>query len=63
MYGHSGFADNLKVNNCVNSTGNCVHEMYGMSGFAEKLNIQNFVYSAENCVYYICTEYLNLQWN
>ena len=25
MYGMSGFADKLKFQNCVNSTGNCVH--------------------------------------
>jgi len=59
----SGFADKLKIQNCVNSTGNCVHLMNGMSGFAEKLNIQNFVNLARNCVHYKRTECLDLQIN
>ena len=37
MYGMSGFAENLNIQNCENSTGNCVHYMYGMSGFAKKI--------------------------
>ena len=54
LYGLSGFAEKLNIQNCVSSTGNCVHFMYGMSGFAEKLNIQNCVNSTGNCVHYIC---------
>jgi len=63
MYGMSGFAKKLNIQNCVNSTGNCVHYMYGMSSFVEKLNIQNFVKSAGNCVQYKYTKYLDLQIN
>ena len=63
MYGMSGFADKLKIQNCLNSTGNHVHQMYGMSGFAKKLNIYNFKNSARDCVDYICTECLDLQRN
>ena len=37
------FADTLNVQNCANSTENCVHQMYRLSRFAENLNIQNFV--------------------
>ena len=45
----SGFAKNLNsrdmlnVQNCANSTENCIYQLYGLSGFAENLNIQNFV--------------------
>ena len=51
MYGMSGFAENLNIQNCENSTGNFVHYMYGMSGLAEKLNSQNCLYSTGNCVH------------
>ena len=61
MYGLSGFAEKLNLQNFENSTGNCVQYMYGMPRFAEKLNVQNCVNSAENCVHYICTECLDLQ--
>ena len=46
MYGLSRIADKLKIQNRVNSSGNCVNKMYGKSGFTEKLKIQNFVNSA-----------------
>ena len=39
MYGMSGFAEKLNLQNCENSTENCVHHMYGMSGLANKLTI------------------------
>ena len=42
----SRFADKLKIQNEVNSSGNYVHQMYGKSGFAEKLKIENFTNSA-----------------
>ena len=58
-----GFAKKLKIQNCENWTGNCVHYMHGMSGLAEKLNIPNYIYSMGNCVHYIYTKYLNLQKN
>jgi len=38
MYGRSGFAEKLIVQNGVNSIGNCVHYMHGLYGFVEKLN-------------------------
>ena len=63
MYGMSGFAENLNIQNCENSTGNFVHYMYGMSGLAEKLNSQNCLYSTGNCVHYIYIECLDLQKN
>ena len=50
MYGFSRFAEKLKIQNCVNCTGNCVHYVYGMSGFVEELNIQDCVNSMGNCV-------------
>ena len=37
----SRFVEKLNVQNCINSTGNCVRYMYEMSGFAEELNVQN----------------------
>ena len=58
-----GFAKNLKIQNCENWTGNCVHYMHGLSGLAEKLNIPNYIYSMGNCVHYKYTKYLNLQKN
>ena len=33
----SRFEQTLNIQNCVNSTGNCVDYMYGLSGFAEKI--------------------------
>ena len=39
MYGMSGVAEILNVQNFLILTGNCIHNMYGMSGYAEKLNI------------------------
>ena len=50
------FVDTLNVQNCVNSTGNCVHLMYGLSGSTENLNSvntmneQNWINSMESCV-------------
>ena len=49
MYGMARLAEKLKIQNCINSTGNCEHYMYGLFGFAEKLNIQNCVNSTRNC--------------
>ena len=46
MYGLSRFADKLKIQNRVNSSGNYVNSMFGKSGFTEKLKIQKFVNSA-----------------
>ena len=43
----------MNIQNCVNSTGICVHYMYGLFGFAKKLNIQSRVNSMGNCVYYM----------
>ena len=53
----------LNVQNSVNSTENCAHQMYGMFGLAEKLIIQNCINSTGNSVHYICTEFLDLQKN
>ena len=59
MYGLFEFIENLNstdtlnVQNCVNSTGNCVRQMYRLFEFAEKLNIKNCVKSTVNCVHYM----------
>ena len=37
MYGMVGFAEKLNVQNCINSTENCVHYTHEMYGFEEKL--------------------------
>ena len=59
----SGFVEKLNVQNSVNSTGNCLHQVYGMFGFAKILNTQNFINSPGNSVQYICKECLDLQKN
>ena len=61
MYGMSGFAEKLNIQNCENWIGNCVHYMHGMSRLVEKFNIPYCIYSLGNCVHYICTECLDLQ--
>ena len=68
MYRMLGCAEKLEIQNCVNSTRNCVHYRYGLSGFAEILNLQNCVNSTGNCVcwntgkivYIICTYSLDV---
>ena len=62
IYGISGFAEKLNVQNYGNSTGNYVHYSYGMSGFAETFNVQTAEIQQE-IVYNICTECLDLQKN
>ena len=49
MHGFSAFAERLHIQDCVNSTGNCVHYMYGFSGFIEKMNFADTL-NAQNCV-------------
>ena len=56
MYGMSGFAEKLNIQNYENWTGNCVHYMHEMSGLAEQWNIPNCIYSMGNYVHYICME-------
>ena len=51
MYGMSTFAEKLNIQNCVNSTGNCVLEIYGLTRFADKLKIQIYVNSNGNSVH------------
>ena len=47
MYGLFGFAENLNIQNYMNSMRNSLHWMYKLNGFvenlnsADKLNIQN----------------------
>ena len=59
MYGLLAFAERLNIQNCLNSTGNCVRCMYEMSEFIEKLNsadtlnAQNRVNPMRNCVHEI----------
>ena len=51
------FSDNLNVQNCVNSTKNCVHYMYRLPGFTKKCDLYRYVEcielrkSNENCVH------------
>ena len=63
MYGMSGFAEKLIVQNCENSMGNCVDFLYAIYGFAKKLNIPNSENSTESCVRYLRMEPLDLQKN
>jgi len=57
MYRLSGFVDNLNIQNCTNSMGNCVYYTYGLSGFIEEpnfadtLNVPNCVNPTGNCVH------------
>ena len=60
MYGMYTFAEKLNVQNCVNWTGNCIHNMFEMSGFAKKSNIQVCENVTGNFVHYICGECLDL---
>ena len=61
MYRMSGLVKKSNVQNCVNSTGNCVHYMYRVSRCVRNLNIQNYKNSMANCVHYICTKRMDLQ--
>ena len=66
MYGMSRLAEKLKIQNCINSTGSCVHYVDELSGFADKLNIQICVNSMGICVRYMYglfgfAEKLNIQ--
>ena len=55
----AGFAKKMNIQNCVNSTGICVHYVYGLSGFIEKLNVQNCIIQRV-IVYIICMKCLDL---
>ena len=66
MYEMSRYAEKLKIENCINSTRNCVHYIDGLFGFTDKLNIQNCVNSTGICVRYMYglskfAEKLNIQ--
>ena len=66
MFGMSRLAEKLKIQNCINSTGNCIHYIDGLSGFANKLNIQNCINSTGIWVRYMYrlsgfVEKLNIQ--
>ena len=56
----SRVVEKLNIQNCLNSTGNCVHYMYGMSGLVENLNTQNCINSIVYLVHK-CKECLDLQ--
>ena len=51
--------DTQNLQNCVNSTENCIHETYRLSKLVENLNtfntlkVQNRANSTENCVHQI----------
>ena len=62
-----GFAEKLNVQNCGNSTGNCVHYICKECLDLQKIfNIQNSKNSTGNCIHYMYgmlefTEKLNVQ--
>ena len=62
MHVMSRFAKKLNIQNCINSTKNCVHYTYEMSRFEEKLIVQSCANSME-IVYIIRTKCLQLQKN
>ena len=43
MYELFGFAENLKIQNCVSSKRNCVHMVYKLSEFAKKFEFYKYV--------------------
>ena len=49
MYELLEFAENLNFQNCMNSIGNCVHQMYRLSRFVENLNSTDMM-NVQNCV-------------
>ena len=57
MYGLSGFAKKLNIQNCVNSLVSCGQYMQGLSGFIENmnsvdtLNIQICIDPMGNCIH------------
>ena len=59
LYGLSGFAEKLNIQNCVSSTGNCVHFMYRLFGFAENW-ISRIAWIQREIVYIRCTDCLDL---
>ena len=48
MYGLSGFAKKLNIQNCVNSSVSCGQYMYGLSWFIENTNSADML-NAQNC--------------
>ena len=54
MYGLFGFAENVNftdmfnIQDCANSTGNCVNQSYRLTGFAKNLNFVNTL-NVQNC--------------
>ena len=50
---HLNSANTLNLQNCVNLTWNCVHNMHRLSGFVENLNTLYCVNSTRNCVHNI----------
>ena len=48
----SGFVEKLNVQNCINSTENCVHHTYEISRFEKKLNVQSCRNSTVNFIHY-----------
>ena len=49
--------DMLNVQNWVNSTGNCVHQMFGLFGFTEKFEFFKYVECTKLCKFNVkfCT--------
>ena len=43
------FAERLNIQNCLNSTGNCIHYMYEFFEFTENLNSVDML-NVSNCV-------------
>ena len=49
MYVLFGYAENLNIQNCVNSLGSCGQYIYGLPGFTENMNSVDTL-DIQNCV-------------
>ena len=61
MYGMYGFAKNLNIQNCENSTGNCVHYICTESLDLQKNRTSRTAKIQREIVYIICSESMDLQ--
>ena len=61
MYGMYGFAENLNIQNCENSTGNCVHYICTESLDLQKNRTSRTAKIQREIVYIICSESMDLQ--
>ena len=58
MYWMSVFAEKLNIQNCENSTRNCVYYMYRMSGLVEKNKLPELrIFNGKLCALYMYGKY------